>query len=261
MKHSMRTFASLQDWRDFRKSDILTRKSIGFVPTMGALHRGHRALLERARAESDFVVLSIYINPTQFNSPDDLKNYPQTLQADLDLALACQVDAVLLPSYEEIYPDRYRYKMTENAFSHLLCGAHRPGHFDGVLTIVLKLLNLVRPTRTYFGEKDYQQLYLIKGMVENLFIDTEIIGCQTVREADGLALSSRNVRLTEAERAKACALFNTISQVKNSETAAATLASLGFKVEYVQDLIDRRFAAATLGTVRLIDNIPWKAES
>lgn len=190
---------SLGAWQELRRSPDWAGKSVGFVPTMGALHAGHRSLLERARAENDRVVLSVFVNPTQFNDPVDLANYPRTLEADVALARDC-VDVVLAPQPEEIYRDAYRYRVTETEFSRRWEGAYRQGHFDGVLTIVLKLLNAVQPARAYFGEKDWQQLQLVRGMVDALLVPVEIVACPTVREADGLALSSRNRRLSELGR-------------------------------------------------------------
>ena len=154
-----------------------------------------------------------------------------------------------------MYPDDYRYKITENEFSKILDGAHRPGHFDGVLTVVMKLFQLSTPTRAYFGEKDFQQLQLIKGMVESFFLDLEIIPVPTVREADGLAMSSRNVRLTEEERTKAPEIFKAITSHRSAEEVKNHLNSLGFEVDYVTDIGQRRFVAAKLGNVRLIDNV------
>ena len=248
----MKDFVQLQDWISFRRT---LKGSVGFVPTMGALHAGHASLLERARKENDHVVLSIYVNPTQFNNPEDLKRYPITLNRDRDLAQSIGVDSLLLPSFEEIYPDQYRYKVSENDFSTKLCGVHRPGHFDGVLTVVMKLLNLVRADRAYFGEKDYQQLQLIRGMAEAFFLQTEIVGCPTLRETDGLAMSSRNVNLSEFGRAKAPRLAQILGHATSAHEARTFLTNEGFVVDYVEDIGDRRFAAATLDNVRLIDNV------
>ena len=248
----MREFERLQDWISFRKSLTGT---IGFVPTMGALHAGHASLLERAREENDYVVLSIYVNPTQFNNPDDLKRYPITLDRDRAVAREAGVDFLLLPKYSEIYRDQYKYKMTEIDFSNQLCGAHRPGHFDGVLTVVMKLLNLVRADRAYFGEKDYQQLQLIRGMAEAFFMQTAIVGCPTLREKDGLAMSSRNVNLSGEARAKAPRLAQILGHASTASEARLFLTNEGFDVDYVEDIGDRRFAAATLDNVRLIDNV------
>lgn len=229
--------------------------SIGFVPTMGALHEGHEALLKRAYEENDFIVLSIFVNPTQFNDPNDLAKYPKTWEQDLAMAERNGVDAIFFPRYEDMYPDNYRYKVSENEYSKLLDGAHRPGHFDGVLSVVMKLFNIVSPTRAYFGEKDFQQLTLIKGMVESFFMNLQIVPVPTVREKDGLAMSSRNTRLTAEQRAKAPAIYHAITESKTAEEAAEKLRSQGFDVDYVTDIQGRRFVAAKLGEVRLIDNV------
>ena len=250
----MTEFTELTSWISERRK-LSPSNKIGFVPTMGALHAGHASLLERARKENDYVVLSIYVNPTQFNNKEDLKKYPITIEADRKIALSAGVDAILLPTYDQIYPDQYRYKVSESEFSNQLCGAHRPGHFDGVLTVVMKLLNLVRPDRAYFGEKDYQQLQLIKGMVEAFFIPTEIVPCPTMREADGLAMSSRNVNLTPENRELAPLLHRILVEAKSSAEARALLTEEKFAVDYVEDIGARRFAAAALGAVRLIDNV------
>lgn len=237
-----------------RKS--LGAKSVGFVPTMGALHQGHAELLKRARAENDVVVLSIFVNPTQFNNPDDLLKYPKTFSEDLELAGKMGVDFVFAPTEKMMYPEGYRFRLNENLFSKELCGAHRPGHFDGVLTIVMKLFQIVKPLRAYFGEKDFQQLSLIQDMVAAFFMDLQIIPVATIREADGLAMSSRNTRLTPEQRKLAPFIFNKISQKnQNVETLRAQLTELGFAVDYLEDKNNRRFIAAKLGDVRLIDNV------
>lgn len=229
--------------------------SIGFVPTMGALHEGHAQLLRRARQESDLVVLSIYVNKTQFNDAKDFEKYPQAWENDLSLAMREKVDVIFAPDFSDMYPDGYRYKVTENQLSHKLCGRYRPGHFDGVLSIVLKLFNIVRPTKAFFGEKDFQQLSLIRGMVESFFLDLEVIAVPTVRESDGLAMSSRNLRLNIEERALAPRLFETLNLKEAPAEISKRLEDLGFKVDYVEDDNHRRYAAAFLGSVRLIDNV------
>lgn len=234
--------------------------SIGFVPTMGALHKGHATLLQRARKENDIVILSIFVNPTQFNNPDDLDKYPQTWNADLELAKATNIDYVFYPDFKSMYPDDYHYKVIETDFSKELCGKDRPGHFDGVLSVVTKLLNLVKADYAYFGEKDFQQLQLIKGMCEAFFIDTTIVPVPTVREQDGLAMSSRNVRLSEESRVKAPKIFQIISQAESTQQAHAMLEDLGFIVDYVVDKYGRRFVAVKTpaidgSEVRLIDNV------
>jgi pantoate--beta-alanine ligase len=228
--------------------------TIGFVPTMGALHAGHRALLERARLENDRVVLSIFVNPTQFDDPADLTRYPRTLQADLALAEGA-VDSVWAPIAGELYPDGYDYRMTEYSLSSRWEGAHRQGHFEGVLTIVLKLLNLVRPHRAYFGEKDWQQLELVRGMVASLFLPVEIVPCPTVRDADGLALSSRNRRLSAAGRKRAAKFSRNLREAPTAATAAEGLRQAGFDVDYVEDHNGVRLGAVRLEGIRLIDNV------
>lgn len=228
---------------------------IGFVPTMGALHAGHAELLKNARLENDLVVISIFVNPTQFNNPDDFKHYPITLENDLKIAENEKVDFLWTPKYQDLYPDEYRFQISEKSFSQKLCGQHRPGHFDGVLTVVMRLLNIVRPSQAYFGLKDFQQYQLVKDMVESFSMDLKIIGVPTVRESSGLALSSRNLRLTEENKKLAPLLYKTITESKTTREAATRLTSLGFKVDYVEDYENRRFAAAFLGDVRLIDNV------
>jgi pantoate--beta-alanine ligase len=249
-----RLFTRLDDWRRERAALDPRGASIGFVPTMGALHAGHRALLERARAESDHVVLSIFVNPAQFNDPSDLARYPRTLEADLAVAGGL-ADCVLSPSADELYPDGYRYRVTENEVSARGEGAHRPGHFDGVLTVVLKLLNLVRPHRAYFGEKDWQQLQLVRGMAGALFLPVEIVPCATVRDPDGLALSSRNRRLSPAARAQAAAFPRLLRDSPDAAGAGRALRSAGFEVDYVDEDHGVRRGAVRLEGVRLIDNV------
>ncbi|ASD62367.1 pantoate--beta-alanine ligase [Bdellovibrio bacteriovorus] len=249
MTQVLRSPSEFQAWR--RKQS----GTVGFVPTMGALHTGHEELIKQARKNNDLVVLSIFVNPTQFNDPKDLEKYPQTWDQDLAMAEKNNVDAIFFPRYPEMYPDNYRYKVSENEYSTLLDGAHRPGHFDGVLSVVMKLFNVVRPTKAYFGEKDFQQLTLIQGMVESFFMDLEIVPVPTVREEDGLAKSSRNLRLTPEERKKAPAIFKAITKSKTAAEAAASLSAQGFIVDYVTDVGNRRFVAAKLGEVRLIDNV------
>jgi pantoate--beta-alanine ligase len=231
----------------------------GFVPTMGALHEGHLSLLARARAGNARVWASLFVNPAQFNDPADLAGYPRPAEEDLRLLRDAGCDLVFLPRESDIYPDGYRYRVMENDLSRRFCGAGRPGHFDGVLTVVLKLLLLVRPERAYFGEKDFQQLQLVDGMARAFFLDTEIVACPLVREPDGLAMSSRNRLLTAEERARAPdfhrLLARSIPGQQSADDTAAELALAGFAVEYVADHAGRRLAAVRLGKVRLIDNV------
>lgn len=252
----MKRYDDLGEWRRAR-SKLCGR--VGFVPTMGALHRGHRQLIERSVAECDVTVLSIYVNPTQFNNPADLEHYPRTLETDLDIAREAGVDVVLTPTYESLYPDGFRYRVEETSFSGELCGAHRPGHFTGVLTVVMKLLNLVRPQRAYFGEKDYQQYLLIRDMAQAFFLDAEIVACPTVRESSGLALSSRNELLDADGRALAPRFHGLLRSCASDAETRTALDREGFTVDYVETRHGRRFGAVTVGSarrVRLIDNVP-----
>ncbi len=231
--------------------------SVGFVPTMGALHQGHLSLVQAAQQDNDHVLVSIFVNPTQFNQASDLAKYPNTLAQDLQQLEAAGVDAVFLPDFALLYPDDYAYQVTEKALSTQFCGAHRPGHFDGVLTVVMKLLNLVSATHAYFGEKDYQQLRLIRGMVDAFFITTEIVACPIIREADGLAMSSRNLRLSAIERKIAPQLYATLVADTSLSAKREQLSAIGFAVDYLAVLDDRLLAAASLGEIRLIDNVPY----
>jgi pantoate--beta-alanine ligase len=250
----MRVHHNLQDWREVRQGSDYSGQTIGFVPTMGALHAGHRALLARARADNDRVVLSIFVNPSQFNDPADLEKYPHTLETDLQLASGL-ADDVIVPSAAELYPDNYRYRITEEMFSRELEGAQRPGHFDGVLTVVLKLLNLVAPQRAYFGEKDWQQLRLVEDMVRALLMPMKIVACPTERATDGLALSSRNIRLSSAARTRATQFPLVLRSARTAEVAAETLRTAGFGVDYVEDREGMRLGAVRIENVRLIDNV------
>ncbi len=231
----------------------------GFVPTLGALHEGHLSLLRRARTENAHAWASIFVNPAQFDDAGDLERYPRTTEQDLAMLRDAGCDLAFLPRAEEIYRDGYRYRVTEDELSLQLEGAARPGHFDGVLTVVLKLLLLARPERAYFGEKDFQQLQLVEGLAHAFFLDTRIVRCPTVREPDGLATSSRNRLLSPAERARAPALHRvlaaSLAERRPPAAAAESLAGAGFEVDYVADRDGRRLAAVRLGRVRLIDNV------
>ena len=254
-----KTCTRLDEWRALRESEEWKGATIGFVPTMGALHAGHEALLARARAENERVVLSVFVNPTQFNDREDLERYPRTLEADVALARP-YLDAVFAPTPAAMYPDEYRYRITETHLSRRWEGAHRPGHFDGVLTVVLKLLNLVRPHRAYFGEKDWQQLQLVRGMVSTLMLPVEIVGCPTVRDVDGLALSSRNRRLSPLGRARAAAFPRVLQSAPDAKTATEKLKGKGFEVDYIEDYEGVRLGAVRLEGVRLIDNVRLPAD-
>ena len=248
----MRIFKSLAEWQTHRLS---LKGCIGFVPTMGNLHDGHLALYSRSVIDNDITVASIFVNPTQFNNADDFKQYPKTLEADFEALKSVGVDYCLLPNKADLYPDDYCYRVTENKLALTMEGACRPGHFDGVLSIVLKLLNLVGSDNAYFGKKDYQQYQLVKGMAQALFLKTQIIGCPIVRDDYGLALSSRNGRLSGEQLAKArefAALF--YQPLLSSVDIAKTLVNAGINVEYIKDIDGRRYAAVFIGDVRLIDN-------
>ena len=233
--------------------------SVGFVPTMGALHAGHLSLISAASEHNDHVLVSIFVNPTQFDQAADLEKYPNTIEQDLAQLEAAGVTAVFLPDFDSMYPDDYAYQLAENKLSALYCGAHRPGHFDGVLTVVMKLFNLVQPNKAYFGEKDYQQLTLIQGMAAAFFMDVEIVPCPIIRESDGLAMSSRNLRLTPIQRKIAPQLYAVLTADSTPEEKQQRLSDLGFEVDYLSVYNDRLLAAASLGEIRLIDNVPYQA--
>lgn len=252
----MKVIHDLRQWREIRPS---LDHNLGFVPTMGALHAGHLSLVKRSLQECNQTVVSIFVNPTQFDDPKDLEAYPQTLQSDQEML--SEIDYLLAPPAAQMYPAGYRYRVREEEISGLLCGAHRPGHFDGMLTVVLKLLNLVTPRKAYFGEKDFQQLELVKGMVEDFFLPVEIVACPTQRESDGLAMSSRNQRLSPSARVQAGQFARLLgSQSADPDSLKKQLEKSGFEVDYVEEWRGRRLAAVRLGSVRLIDNIPLLQE-
>jgi pantoate--beta-alanine ligase len=252
---------------------------IAFVPTMGALHEGHMALVETAKRAADRVVVSIFVNPKQFGPNEDLAKYPRKEQADSRLLTAAGVDLLWLPPVELMYPEGFATTVSVSGVSQVLDGAHRPGHFNGVATVVAKLFNQVRPDMAFFGEKDWQQLQVIRRMAADLDLDIDIQGVPTQREDDGLALSSRNVYLLPEERARAVALpralglaDRALAKGESAEAALAqareTLTAAGFEVDYVA-LADaetlgepqpgrpmRLLGAARIGGTRLIDNIP-----
>ncbi len=252
--NNLKTISSLQEIMSFR-NNLASNLKVGFVPTMGALHNGHAQLVKKSASENDITVLSIFVNPTQFNNPEDLHKYPKTLTHDLKLASDNGAQIIFTPVFEEIYSDNYRFKLSETSFSKILCGAHRPGHFDGVLTVVMKLLQIITPNAAYFGEKDFQQFQLVKDMSRAFFLKTQIIGCPTVRETDGLAMSSRNVRLTAEGRKMAPMIYSALSEFSDSKAAIAFLNEKGIETEYLEEHFGRRYIAATIDGVRLIDNV------
>ncbi len=254
--------------------------TVGLVPTMGVLHAGHLALIEAARRRDDFLVISIFVNPTQFGPAEDYEHYPRDLERDAELAEEAGVDLIFAPTPEEMYAEGFATVVTVSGLTEGLCGRFRPGHFPGVTTVVAKLLNIVQPDRAYFGEKDYQQLIVIKRMVADLNIPVEIVGLPTVREADGLAVSSRNRYLSPEQRAVAPRLYEALqhaAELANQgasgwEVEQAVKEMLGkvalFEVQYVEALHPDRLkprggggapmviaAAVHLGETRLIDNV------
>ncbi len=256
-------FKTREEWRALRDTEGLRGKKVGLVPTMGALHEGHLSLVAQALVENDVVVTSIYVNPTQFNNPEDFVNYPSTFEDDCQMLEKAGCNFVFAPTYASLYPDQYQYRVTESSLSTTLEGEYRPGHFDGMLTVVLKLLNIVDADAAYFGEKDFQQLALVRGMVNALHHRTRIVACPTMREPDGLAMSSRNRRMNPAQRTLATAWAACLADTSLSTGAVRTkLEALGFRVDYIADQWGRRLGAVHIPTldggpdVRLIDNVP-----
>lgn len=198
----------IKEWKD-------AGESIGFVPTMGYLHRGHGSLIERAASENDRVVVSVFVNPMQFDNCNDLDSYPSDLSGDMDLVTRSGGDLIFSPTVQEIYPRGFSSLVEVENLDNELCGATRPGHFRGVCTVLTKFFLILAPQRVYFGKKDYQQLMVVKRMVADLHIPLEIIGCTTVREKGGLAMSSRNARLSEDEKRKALIINQTLKAVKD----------------------------------------------
>jgi pantoate--beta-alanine ligase len=252
----MNIVSELKEWQALRKK--LGDTSIGFVPTMGHLHAGHLSLCKRAMQENTVTVVSIFINPTQFNSLDDFTAYPRTLEQDKILLAGQGVDYLFLPDKQSLYPDDYQVQVEETQLSQILEGAYRPGHFKGMLTVVLKLLNLVQPQKTYVGEKDYQQYLLIQKMAQALFLSTEIIACQTVRNEQGLALSSRNSRLSPEQQEKAARFAQCLKQGLTLDGIKQELNDLGMSIDYIAEHWGRRLGAVCIDNVRLIDNIELK---
>ena len=252
----MTVFEEPSWWRGQRLAQVRAGLTLGFVPTMGALHEGHLSLVRRSREENDLTLVSIFVNPTQFDDPADLAKYPRTLETDLATLETEGADFVFRPREPDLYADDYRYRVTEIGLSTVMEGAYRPGHFDGVLTVVFKLLQIISAERAYFGEKDWQQLTLVRGMVEAFFLSTTIVACGTVRETDGLAVSSRNGRLLLADRTRASRFYRVLSVAPTAKAAARDLRASGFAVDYVEDRDGRRLGAVRLGDVRLIDNVP-----
>ncbi len=259
-------------------------KTVGLVPTMGALHAGHASLVKRCVAENDATVVSVFVNPTQFNDKNDLAKYPRTLDADCRLLEACGATFAFAPSVEEMYPEPDTRHFSYAPLDTVMEGAFRPGHFNGVCQVVSKLFDIVKPDRAYFGEKDFQQLAIIREMVRQMHFSLEIVGCPIVREEDGLALSSRNMRLSAEERQQALHISKTLFESRDyaaTHTVAETqrfvedsiAAVSGLRLEYfelvdgdtlqkIANWEDTDYAVGCItvfcGEVRLIDNIKYK---
>ena len=270
----MKIFSSVNEIRTYIKS---LKGSIGFVPTMGALHEGHLSLIKKAKKENENVIVSIFVNPTQFLPGEDLDKYPRKLKADMEICKRAGVNAIFAPTTESLYNNDEVLIKAPKIKGYILEGFFRPGHFDGVLQIVNKLFNIIKPNKAYFGKKDAQQLYLIKQMVNNFFFDIQIIECDTVREKDGLALSSRNIYLNENERKRALSISKALKRAAKLSTTTDNIEKIKnemleiLNVDEIQYIafVDREFnyidkiipqntiilIAAKVGTTRLIDNI------
>ena len=279
----MQTIRRLEELREAVSAWASAGERVALVPTMGALHAGHLALVEEAKLAADRVVVSIFVNPTQFGPSEDFAKYPRKEQADSRLLAGAGVDLLWMPSVEEMYPNGPEITVRASEIGDTLDGAHRPGHFDGVTTVVSRLFDQVKPDVALFGEKDWQQLAVIRRMVADLELALEIRGVPTQREDDGLALSSRNIFLADEDRAKAVALPRALGAAERTiatggDPAAAlaqaidTLSAAGFDVDYVElrDAVTlgapiegqpmRLLAAARIGGTRLIDNIAVVSE-
>lgn len=271
--------------RKLSSKAILSGRSIGMVPTMGALHAGHVSLIERARKENDIVVVSIFVNPKQFGPAEDYLRYPRPLDKDKKCCKQAGVDYLFVPKEKDIYPKGFQTSVTVEKLQETMCGLSRPGHFRGVATIVLKLMNIVKPSKAYFGEKDFQQLAVIKRMAKDLNVDSKVLGCPIIREQDGLAMSSRNVYLTPAQRIEAAKLRKAllaagrlikINKVYNPNTLLNSMRAIiktipDHRIDYItvsdpESLVQVRTAnppvlialAVFVGKTRLLDNIVVK---
>ena len=277
----MLTFSKIKETTACLVDERKQGHSIGFVPTMGALHEGHLELMRRAKKENDLLAVSIFVNPIQFNKPEDLEKYPRNLEADKKLLESVGCDVLFSPGTEEMYPEEVNEKYDFGALETVMEGAHRPGHFNGVAIVVKKLFEIIKPNRAYFGEKDFQQLAIIQRLVEMENIAIEIVPCPIVREADGLAMSSRNARLTPEERNIAPRIFEILQYAKSKKDSICAgpmkqmvinmfEANEDFRLEYFEIADDKNLQAVTswgngegilgfvalqLGNVRLIDNV------
>ena len=280
----MKTIATVSDLKAELSSAQGRGLTVGFVPTMGALHKGHLELMKEARAQNNIVVVSIFVNPTQFNNPADLQRYPRTLQEDVKKCVSVGVDIVFAPVVDEVYPKPDERVFDFGNLDKVMEGKHRPGHFNGVAQVVSKLFDMVQPTRAYFGQKDYQQLAIIRKLVSDFNMDVEIVPCPTVRENDGLAMSSRNALLSLQQRASAPLIAKTLLAACNQKEGKTVKELIDWvvneinadpelEVEYfeianaqtlqpVSNWADAHelvgCIAVQVGDVRLIDNVIFK---
>lgn len=279
----MQVVKNIQEMKKISNNLIQNKKSIGFVPTMGYLHEGHLSLVKKAREDNDFVVVSIFVNPTQFGPNEDFNSYPRDLKRDLDLLEKLNVDYVFVPDVNDMYPKDFSTFVEETKLSKFLCGRSRPGHFRGVCTVVTKLFNIVKPTRAYFGQKDAQQFRILRRMVRDLNLDVEMIEMPIVREKDGLAMSSRNTYLTPEERKEATRLYKSLlkakemieSGIKDTEIIKSEMKKILdhplLKIDYIEIVdeetlepvkkVENRVIIALavyVGKARLIDNMILK---
>uniref|UniRef100_A0A7C5V1D0 Pantothenate synthetase n=1 Tax=Caldicellulosiruptor owensensis TaxID=55205 RepID=A0A7C5V1D0_9FIRM len=276
----------IQKMKDIVKRLKKEGKSIGFVPTMGYLHEGHLSLVRASKQQNDVTIMSIFVNPIQFGPNEDFDRYPRDFERDKSLAEKEGVDYIFYPSIEEVYPEDFKTVVSVKKITEIMCGKSRPGHFDGVATVVLKLFNIVNPDRAYFGQKDAQQLAVIKQMVKDLNLDVEIVPCPIVREQDGLAMSSRNVYLSEEERKSAAVLYRALNLAKEMiEKGEKEVSSIKrameemilkekhTKIDYIEFVNNDTFEvvskvegkvlialAVFVGKARLIDNIVVEAK-
>jgi len=234
----------------------LFEKEVGFVATMGALHRGHGRLVEESQLQNEFTLLSVFVNPTQFNSAEDFKTYPDRWEQDFSFCEDRNVDFLFAPPVEEVYNLNETISFAENDVSSVFEGEFRPGHFSGVLMVVLKLLSIIKPQRAYFGEKDYQQLILIEQLAKNFFLDTEIIGVPTLRDSRGLAMSSRNYNLTSKGLLKAQKIAACFVSAQSQTEFMEKTEKMKLDLEYYGEKWGRALMAHHIDGVRLIDNKP-----
>jgi len=276
----MEIFSQIGLLRAFLEQKKMLRKSVGFVPTMGALHQGHLALIQESHKENDITVCSVYVNPAQFNNPDDLARYPRTPESDIEMLTSAGCDILFTPTNEEIYPEKSVITFDFGPLDGIMEGKFRPGHFSGVAKVVSKLLNIVQPTKVYFGQKDFQQFKIVECLVKELKFDVELRCIAIQREQDGLAMSSRNMRLTAEQRKEAIVFYHSLLLAKQRLTDGVSMQKIkqevkerceskpGIRLEYIELADATNFViqenvtskailliAGYVGEVRLIDNL------